>query len=167
MRSFVPCRTWSRPWTDGTGCWGCSISWKNVSGLWFNPANNQYYIHWQMPPSLQINWMIRYCKIKKVDHSSSNLILGIKFAILAIQSLWTLFSPLLVYFLPITRCQANFLPDKGYMYAQSLVNKYTTQEHNRFRATINFQNFKVALNLKYRVFRKYAKSCVFYAHQNW
>lgn len=88
---FVPCRTWSRPWTDGTGCWGCSISWKNVSGLWLNPANNQYYIHWQMPPNLQINWMKRYSKIKKVDRSSSNLILGIKFAILAIQSLFLSF----------------------------------------------------------------------------
>ena len=30
----------------------------------------------------------------------------------------------------------------------------------RFRATLNFRNFKVTLNLRYRIFSNYAKSCI-------
>ena len=41
-----------------------------------------------------------------------------------------------------------------------LLSKFKKVLHMRFRATLNFRKFKVALNPKYRIFFDLAKSCI-------
>ena len=41
-----------------------------------------------------------------------------------------------------------------------LLAKFKKILHMGFRATLNFRNFKVALNPTYRIFLNFAKSCI-------